>query len=83
MKFTGQNFAVMWTIKSKNGETRTKNTPINEEERPLYIDILEEERRWFMKEGLTRRETRLEPGRNNLGSFIFISKIWSKGKEMN
>lgn len=33
-------------------KTRMKNTPINEEERPLYIDILEEERRWFMKEGL-------------------------------
>lgn len=24
-----------------------------------------------MEEGLTRREMKLEPGRNNLGSFIF------------
>ena len=43
-------------------EARAKNTPINEVERPLYIDILEEERRWFMEEGLMRQEMRLEPG---------------------
>ena len=56
----------------KEHDTRTKNAPINEEERPLYIDILEEERKWFMEEGLTRREMRLEPELMNLGSFIFL-----------
>lgn len=35
-----------------------------------------------MKEGLTRREMRLEPGRNNLSSFIFyFEKTLNNKKE--